>query len=86
MKTCQICLVFVLVSLSCVHAQLSEKYSEYHEGFYKSTRYGLFEPEDYDWDGLYPLVVHLHGSSGAVFRDSLWYKKAYAVRLFLPCY
>lgn len=65
-------LIFPLHSLQ---AQLP-KYAGYAQKYFKSMRYGLFTPENYDAKKSYPLIVYLHGSRDTVSRDMIFYQDA----------
>jgi predicted peptidase len=73
-------IIFVIVFALAFHQakaqQLSEKYKNYEEHYYKSLRYGLFKPARYDAKKSYPLIVYLHGSRDTVSRDLDWYQES----------
>ncbi|HEY5824986.1 MAG TPA: prolyl oligopeptidase family serine peptidase [Cyclobacteriaceae bacterium] len=67
---------FVCTTISIsISAQLSEKYKTYNQHYYKSFRYGLFTPANYDSKKSYPLIVYLHGSRDTVSRDMVYYQE-----------
>jgi predicted peptidase len=70
-----ITLLFFFISALHVNAQLSEKHKTYKQDYYKSLRYGLFTPADYDSKKSYPLIVYLHGSRDTVSRDLIYYQE-----------
>jgi predicted peptidase len=55
-------------------AQLSKQVKGYSESYYKTLRYGIFTPTNYDSKKRYPLIVYLHGSRDTVSRNLSWYR------------
>src|ERR1700741_5312425 len=68
--------LFFFFSLHSLHAQLSKKYVAYEQKYYKSMRYGLYKPANYDTKKYYPLIVYLHGSRDTVSRDLVYYQES----------
>jgi poly(3-hydroxybutyrate) depolymerase len=65
-------------------AQLAGKYKGYSENHYKSLRYGLFKPANYEAGTSYPMIVYLHGSRDTVSRDISWYHES--IQNKHPCF
>lgn len=71
-----ICSLFTLIFTICFHsseAQLSKQVEGYTESHFKTLRYGLFRPANYDAKKSYALIVYLHGSRDTVSRELSWY-------------
>ncbi|HMG92683.1 MAG TPA: prolyl oligopeptidase family serine peptidase [Chryseolinea sp.] len=68
-------LLFIF-SVQSLQAQLWKKYAGYEQKYYKSMRYGLYKPANYDVKKYYPLIVYLHGSRDTVSRDMVYYQES----------
>ncbi len=64
--------------------QLALKYPGYEDKSFRSMRYGLFKPLNYDPAKSYPLIIYLHGSRDTVSRDLYWYQES--VQREHPCF
>jgi predicted peptidase len=67
-------IVIFIIFITSAQAQLSKQVKGYTESHFKTLRYGLFKPENYDSKKSYSLIVYLHGSRDTVSRKSSWYE------------
>jgi predicted peptidase len=65
--------LFCLLAVTPLNAQLSEKYKTYEEHYFDGLSYGLFKPVGYDPSKKYPLIIYLHGANDTTSRDNTFY-------------
>ena len=69
-------MMFFILFIQLMKAQLTDKYETYEQNSYKGMPYGLFKPANYDAGKSYPLIVYLHGGNDTIFRGNYWYKES----------